>query len=543
MKFAPIIKYKFWGDKDAAQTLRGKGLKLVPMLQNLSSFNGLRQNAITKRFHENVVINVSHCYNIYTINIWVREERRYEPEKREDEPYFLFFAQSYFDSSCWGFDLDFQWVRIADAPVKDSPWLFLGCASIDDKHRTFAMSFNPFVVWWLREPYWSKDSESWEIKKAAWVDHNVPDCDYGEPLHAYNFSNQPVWTGESENKFFIRLYFEDNYYYRDVLSLDIATKSWALHSGFQDSGCKVLTGTGQYYNSSWPTWDGERQVSWWYELGGAPYWSKLYHTGVGYAGDYMPHDGNIQSLKKPSRLLTIGVPDKVVVIDDNKIDYKIFICITNHEALSNTEPDVGEDWETYWEVDEDEEEDPGRVWGNGVGYASGDKIIIDEESIYFKYECLASHNSNPSNQPGTVSGELYWTKKGRIGPEWLFEEIYYRNRQFFCGDPDFGSEYASYPIVQNVLERDYEIIRAGPGFHWGQECCYTGSHILTRNPTDYSVWAFNDSGWAEVSDAPERETTKSERAEGAEDTEPFDWFDCCYAGGTPKPYAGDIIWE
>ena len=423
MIFAPIVKVVPHGDKEAAKKLLGLGMKLVPILQNLSSFRGLKQNSFTRTFGGDIKITASHCFSQVKLDIWVRptvepiiQERIsfIQPEYYFNEE-FLFFAQSYEDSSCWGFDRDFKWTFIIDAPVKNKSWLFLGCAKVHDTQAVYAMSFDPFVVWELKNPSWLMKNHNWIPESAKWINYNFPICPYGEPLWATEYTNQPVWTGNlgtTANKFFIRPYIS-SYVYRDLLSLDMVNKTWGRQAYFQNSGSRLLHTTGEYYNTSWPTWDGEKQISWWYSLDGAPYWSWIYHT-VGYYGDPMPHDGSTQSLKKPSRLLTIN----------------------------------------------------------------GDT--------------------------------------------------------FFCGNPDFGSAYQDYPIMQKVDEDSYMLVREGPGFHWGRECCYTGSHILARNPDDYSVWAFNELGWKQIANAPERNN------EGI--LEPFNWFDCCYAGGTPKPFEGDIEW-
>jgi hypothetical protein len=319
---------------------------------------------------------------------------------------YLMFCQSYVDYSLWAITLDLEWEKVANAPTFGNPgeppppWIILGVALLDGVTTLFGLSFDPLIVWKLN------------AANGLWENYGVQAFPFVEPQWSTIFQNQPVWTGNASNKFFMRLY-TDNYAFRDLISLDIVNKTWARQAYFMNSGSRFYKSTGEYNQASWPVWDGEKQQSWWYNIDGAPYWSRIYST-VGYWDDLMPHEGSIQSLAKPSRLLCIG------------------------------------------------------------------------------------------------------------------DEI------FFCGNPDFGAAYYDYPIMQKT-DNSYMFVREGPGFHWGRECCYTGSHILARNPGDYSVWAFNDEGWKEMVDAPKY---KNE----ADELEPFNWFDCCYAGGIPKAYAGDIEW-
>ena len=86
------------------------------------------------------------------------------------------------------------------------------------------------------------------------------------------------------------------------------------------------------------------------------------------------------------------------LVDSGASSYK---CILSHTSASITEPGVGANWATYWEVVTPE--DP---WVTGTSYAIGDAVYGTDGNYY---RCTAAHTSGSTTRPVTgASYSSYW---------------------------------------------------------------------------------------------------------------------------------------
>jgi hypothetical protein len=102
-----------------------------------------------------------------------------------------------------------------------------------------------------------------------------------------------------------------------------------------------------------------------------------------------------------------------------------YICIANHTSYGPTEPGIGGDWQSVWEIIASKGAagvdgsfyEYKEAWTSGHSYVTFDMVTNDGSS----YGCLVGHSADATTEPGTgVYWESYWflmAEKGDLGPQ------------------------------------------------------------------------------------------------------------------------------